>query len=82
MRQGILHADNLTLHEPTSCVTSDHAMRGFLHLLERDESPVVTLAHFLERPAHAHITRQSFAAIGRPFKSGDGGVIGTLLVSA
>src|SRR5262245_16884411 len=49
------------------------AMRGFLHLTERNEANVVRLAHFFERPANAHIERQSPAAIGRAFKSGDGG---------
>ena len=48
-------------------------MRGFLHLGERNEANVVGLAHFLERPANAHVTRQSPAAIGRAFKGGDGG---------
>src|SRR4029453_5963299 len=48
-------------------------MRGFLHLTEREKSNVVRLAHFFKRPANAHVTRQSSAAIGRPFKSGDGG---------
>src|SRR6476660_7345279 len=48
-------------------------MRGFLHLTERKKSNVIRLAHFFERPANAHIARQSLAAIGRPFKSGDGG---------
>jgi hypothetical protein len=48
-------------------------MRGFLHLTEREKSNVVRLAHFFKCPANAHGTRQSSAAIGRPFKSGDGG---------
>ena len=48
-------------------------MRGFLHLTERKKTNVVRLAHFFERPANAHVTRQSLAAIGRPFKGGDGG---------
>src|ERR1700736_2552261 len=50
-----------------------HTMRGFLHLTERKKTNVVRLAHFFKRPANAHVTRQSLAAIGRPFKSGDGG---------
>src|SRR4030095_1856832 len=49
------------------------AMRGFLHLTEREKSNVVRLAHFFKCPANAHVTRQSSAAIGRPFKSSDGG---------
>src|SRR3546814_9030138 len=48
-------------------------MRGFLHFRERKKSNVVRLAHFFERPANAHVTRQSLAAIGRPFKGGNGG---------
>src|ERR1700716_2950004 len=47
-------------------------MRGFLHLAERKKTNVVRLAHFFKRPANAHVTRQSLAAIGRRFKSGDG----------
>ena len=39
-------------------------MRGFLHRFERNKTNVVGLAHFLERPANARITRQSLAAIG------------------
>src|SRR5882757_8457927 len=50
-----------------------HTMRGFLHLTEREKSNVVRLAHFFKCPANAHVTRQSSAAIGRLFKSGDGG---------
>src|ERR1700730_9836698 len=50
-----------------------HTMRGFLHLTERKKTNVVRLAHFFKRPANAHVTRLSLAAIGRPFKSGDGG---------
>src|SRR3979411_734398 len=49
-----------------------HTMRGFLHLTERKKTNVVRLAYFFKRPANAHVTRQSLAAIGRPFKSGDG----------
>src|SRR5688572_5541109 len=48
-------------------------MRGFLHLTERNKTNVVRLAYFFKRPANAHVTRQSLAAIGRPFKGGDGG---------
>src|SRR5665213_4348421 len=48
-------------------------MRGFLHLSERKKTNLVRLAHFFERPADAHVTRQSLAAIGRPFKGGNGG---------
>ena len=48
-------------------------MRSFLHLTEREKSNLVRLAHLFKRPANAHVTRQSSAAIGRPFKSGDGG---------
>jgi hypothetical protein len=44
------------------------SMRGFLHLSERKETNVVKLAHLFERPANAHVTRQSLAAIGRPLK--------------
>src|SRR5579863_6665387 len=47
-------------------------MRGFLHLSERNKTNLVRLAHFFERPANAHVTRQSPAAIGRPFKRGNG----------
>src|SRR3954447_3061991 len=46
--------------------------RGLLHLTERHKTHVVRLAHFFKRPANAHVTRQSPAAIGRPFKGGDG----------
>src|SRR5258705_2339082 len=49
------------------------AVRGFLHLTERNKAHIVRLAHFFERPANAHVTRQSLATIGRPFKSSDGG---------
>ena len=47
-------------------------MRGLLHRLERDEANRVGLAHFLERPADARVARQSPAAVGRAFESGDG----------
>src|SRR5580704_15673949 len=51
----------------------EHTMRGFLHLSERNKTNAVTLAHFFKRPANAHVTRESLAAIGRPFKGGNGG---------
>src|SRR5258707_9520918 len=38
-------------------------IRGFLHLPERNKTNVVRLAHFFKRPADAHVTRQSPAAI-------------------
>src|ERR1700677_3712143 len=49
------------------------SMHGFLHRTERNETNLVRLAHFLQCPANAHVTRQSLAAIGRPFKGGNGG---------
>src|SRR5713101_6957060 len=51
----------------------ERTMRGFLHLSERKKTNLVRLAHFFKRPANAHVTRQSLAAIGRPFKGGNGG---------
>jgi predicted mannosyl-3-phosphoglycerate phosphatase (HAD superfamily) len=39
-------------------------MRWFLHRTERNETNLVGLAHFFERPANTRITRQSLAAIG------------------
>jgi ribosomal protein S8E len=39
-------------------------MRGFLHRPERNKTNLVRLAHFFKRPANAHVTRQSPAAIG------------------
>ena len=48
-------------------------MCGRLHRMERDEANFVGLAHFFERPANARVTRQSLAAIGRPFEGGDDG---------
>src|ERR1700754_93275 len=48
-------------------------MRGLLHRTERKKTNVVRLAHFFKRPANAHVPRQSPAAIGRTFKSGDNG---------
>ena len=48
------------------------AMRGFLHRTERKKTNVVRLSYFFERPANTHITRQSLAAIGGPFKGGNG----------
>ncbi|MET4688569.1 hypothetical protein ABIA13_003014 [Sinorhizobium fredii] len=46
-------------------------MCGFLHRFERKKTNVVRLAHFFERPANAHVTRQTLASIGRPFKGGN-----------
>src|SRR5262245_65094749 len=46
-------------------------MRGFLHRTERNKTNLIGLAHFFKRPANARITRQSLAAIGRPFKGGN-----------
>jgi hypothetical protein len=46
-------------------------MRGLLQRPERNKTNLVGLPHFFERPANARITRQSLAAIGRPFKGGD-----------
>src|SRR5881227_869856 len=46
-------------------------MRGFLHRTERNKANLVRLAHFFKRPAHARITREPLAAIGRPFKGGN-----------
>ncbi len=58
----------------------ERAMRGFLHLTERNKTNLVRLARLLEPPAHAHVPRQSLSAIGRAFKGSAGGVIGRLLV--
>src|SRR6185312_4367235 len=49
------------------------SMRGFLHRTEGNKTNVVRLAHFFKRPANAHVTRESLAAIGRPLKGGNGG---------
>ena len=49
------------------------AVRGFLHRLERHQANLIRLAHFFQRPAHAHVARESPAAIGRTLKGGDGG---------
>src|SRR5258708_39141834 len=49
------------------------SMRGFLHRTERNKANLVRLARFFKRPANAHVTCQSLAAIGRPFKGGNGG---------
>src|ERR1700684_1942016 len=49
------------------------SMRRLLHLSERNKANLVRLARFFNRPANAHVTRQSLAAIGRPFKGGNGG---------
>ncbi len=48
-------------------------MRGLFYLGERNETNVVRLPDFFERPANAHVARQSSAAIGRLFKRGDDG---------
>jgi hypothetical protein len=48
-------------------------MRGFLHRFERKKTNVIRLPHLFERPANAHVTRQTLAAIGRPFKGGNDG---------
>jgi hypothetical protein len=55
------------------------SMRGFLHRTERNKTNLVRLAHFFKRPANAHVTRKSLAAIGRPFKGGNGGGHGQIL---
>src|SRR5215510_4663551 len=47
-------------------------MRRLLHRTERNKANLVGLAHFFQRPANARITRQSLAAIGGPFKGGNG----------
>ena len=39
-------------------------MRGLLHRLERNETNLVRLAYFFQRPANARIARQSLAAVG------------------
>jgi hypothetical protein len=46
-------------------------MGELLYRAERKKTNVVGLAYFFESLAHAHITRQSPAAIGGPFKGGD-----------
>lgn len=48
-------------------------MRGFLHRTERKKMNLVTLADSFKRPANAHVTRHSPAAVGRAFKGGDSG---------
>ena len=50
----------------------ERQMRGLLHRSKRNRPDFIGLAHFLERPANARIARQSPAAIGRPFKGGNG----------
>src|SRR5277367_5858738 len=55
------------------------SMRGFLQRPERNKTNLVRLAHFLECPANAHVTRKSLAAIGRPFEGGNGGGHGQIL---
>src|ERR1700731_1125447 len=49
------------------------SMRGFLHRTERNKTNLVRLTDLFKRPANAHVTRQSPAAIGRPFKCSNGG---------
>lgn len=51
----------------------DRQMRELPHRAEREETNIVWLADFLERPANAHVARLPPAAVGRPFKGGDGG---------
>ena len=48
-------------------------MCRFLHRTERNKTNLVRLAHFFQRPTNARVTRQPLAAIGRPFKGGNGG---------
>src|SRR4051794_20756740 len=48
-------------------------MRRFRHRTERNKANLVGFAHFLKRPANAHIARQSPTAIRWPFKGGNGG---------
>lgn len=48
------------------------AVCGLLHRAERHKTNVVRLAHFFERSANGHVTRQ-LAAIRRAFKDGNGG---------
>src|SRR5262249_19965125 len=55
------------------------AMRGFFHVVERNKTNVVRLADFFECPAHAHVARQSPAAIGRLFEGSDNGAHKELL---
>ncbi|MDP9813490.1 hypothetical protein J2W42_006364 [Rhizobium tibeticum] len=57
-------------------------MCGRLHRFKRKKADVVRLANFFERPANAHVTRQTLAAIRRAFKGGNGGVIGRSRVIA
>jgi hypothetical protein len=47
-------------------------MCGLVHRTEGKQAKVVGLVHFFERPANAHVTRQSPAASGGPFKGSDG----------
>ena len=53
-------------------------MRGLLHLRERNQAHVVGLAHFLERPAHAHVARQPPAPSGELSKAVMVGIMATL----
>ena len=39
-------------------------MRRFLHRAERNQTHLVRLAHFFQRPAHARIASEAFAAVG------------------
>ena len=39
-------------------------MRGFLHRAKRNQTNLVGLTHFFERPANARIARQPLAAVG------------------
>jgi len=54
-------------------------VRGFLQRPERNKTNLVRLTHFFKCPANAHVTRKSLAAIGRPFKGGNGGGHGQIL---
>src|SRR5215472_17623657 len=47
-------------------------MCGFLQFAERNETNVVRLADFFQRPANLHIARQAPAAIGRVPECGNG----------
>src|SRR5690554_7826764 len=48
-------------------------MFWLFHCRKRHQTNIVWLAHFLERPAHPHVACLALAAIGRAFKSRDGG---------
>src|SRR5213595_803224 len=47
-------------------------VRGLLHCRKRDKANLVRLAHFLQRPTYARITRQSLAAVRRAFEGSNG----------